>query len=102
MWFSSVAGVTDPGPRVQGTRGPASSVAGVTDPGPRVQGTRGPASLRPATEDAAENRSRATCVKRPRICSHARTAAVPFKSVLADAAVGEVLWFFSVEVGITR
>lgn len=28
-----------------------SSVAGVTDPGPRVQGTRGPASLRPATED---------------------------------------------------
>ena len=32
----------------------------------------------------------------------ARRAAVPFKSVLADAAVGEVLLFFSVEAGMTR
>lgn len=32
----------------------------------------------------------------------ARNAAVPFKSVLADAAVGDVLLFFSVDVGITR
>jgi Family of unknown function (DUF6298) len=31
----------------------SSSVAGVTDPGPRVQRTRGPASLRPATEEVA-------------------------------------------------
>ena len=34
--------------------------------------------------------------------SQARRAAVPFKSVLADAAVGEVLLFFSVEAGMTR
>ena len=40
--------------------------------------------------------------KRRQICSQARTAAVPFRSVLAEAAVGEVLLFFSVEVGITR
>ena len=32
----------------------------------------------------------------------ARSAAVPFRSVLAEAAVGEVLLFFSVEAGITR
>ena len=34
--------------------------------------------------------------------AQARRAAVPFKSVLAEAAVGEVLLFFSVEVGMTR
>ena len=34
--------------------------------------------------------------------SQARRAAVPFKSVEAEAAVGEVLWFFSVDVGMTR
>ena len=34
--------------------------------------------------------------------SQARSAAVPFKSVLAEAAVGEVLLFFSVDVGMTR
>ena len=33
---------------------------------------------------------------------HARTAAVPFRSVLADAAVGDVLMLRSVEVGMTR
>ena len=38
----------------------------------------------------------------PSSVSQARSAAVPFRSVLAEAAVGEVLLFFSVEVGITR
>ena len=42
-----------------------------------------------------------TSASRWRSASQARTAAVPFRSVLAEAAVGEVLLFFSVEVGMT-
>lgn len=46
------------------------------------------------TEAAAASRSLSA--------SQARRAAVPFRSVLAEAAVGEVLGIFSVEAGITR
>ena len=38
-----------------------------------------------------DHRVAATAASRRRICSHARTAAVPLRSVLADAAVGDVL-----------
>ncbi len=44
----------------------------------------------------------AASASRSRRVSQARSAAVPFRSVLAEAAVGEVLGIFSVEVGITR
>jgi hypothetical protein len=44
----------------------------------------------------------ATSTRRSRKASQARTAAVPLRSVEAEAAVGEVLLFFSVEVGITN
>ena len=44
----------------------------------------------------------ATSARRILRISHAFTAAKPLRSVLAEAAVGEVLLFFSVEVVITR